>query len=286
MSNRKRFVICLFLVVFGTFVFCLTKVYEGNFIDSKISDDDRYSVFRKVEGFRNENMERYVRYYEGNSFLDFSDVVLRVNIGLDRGFYEYVGNASIKDNNCILVNKYLRLDKGYVPSDLEKISDEFFIYGNSNVRMLRSEARKYFEKMSLDSIRSGSPVYGQSAYRSYERQEYLYNSAVRSYGKVSADKDTARPGFSEHQTGLTIDVSSTKDGNMLEFENSRSYKWMMDNSYRYGFILRYPKGKEKIHGFVYESWHFRFVGLGVAKDMHDNYSDLTFDEYYYLKIAK
>ena len=73
---------------------------------------------------------------------------------------------------------------------------------------------------------------------------------------------------------------------MLNFENTPSFRWMQNNSYKYGFILRYPKGKENIHGFIYESWHYRYVGIKVAKDMHDNYPDLTFDEYYYKFIDK
>jgi len=287
MSCKNRVFVCLFLIVFGTLIFFMTRVYESNVVKNNMfSEVNGYLPFEKVYGYKIENRERYVKYYDNNSSLSFEDVVIRVNIGLDRDFYGYVGNSDLGKGNCVLVNKYLRLDKDYVPSDLEEIDDEYFIYGNKNVRLLRSEARKYFEKLSYDSIRSGHPVYGQSAYRSYERQEELYDSASKNGGKMNADKDTARPGHSEHQTGLTIDVSSTKDGNMLNFESSDSYKWMIDNAYRYGFILRYPKGKEKIHGFVYESWHFRFVGIDVARDMHDNYSDLTFDEYYYKKLVK
>ncbi|MGN0993153.1 MAG: D-alanyl-D-alanine carboxypeptidase family protein, partial [Bacilli bacterium] len=134
--------------------------------------------------------------------------------------------------------------------------------------------------MSADSIKNNTPVYGQSAYRSFEKQRILFNDAALRYGKESADLDTARPGHSEHQAGLAIDVSSTKNGNMLDFENTDSFNWMVNNAHKYGFILRYPKGKEEIHGYVYEAWHYRYVGIEVATDMYNNYSDLTYDEYY------
>ena len=164
---------------------------------------------------------------------------------------------------------------------MDSINSKYFINGNKDTNFLRKEAKLAFERLSEDSIKNGTPVYGQSAYRSYEKQEYLYNEAVSDYGKEKADMDTSRPGHSEHQTGLTIDVSSTKRGNMLSFERTPSFSWMSNNAYKYGFILRYPKGKENIHGFIYEAWHYRYVGEKIAKDMHDNYSDLTFDEYYY-----
>ena len=73
---------------------------------------------------------------------------------------------------------------------------------------------------------------------------------------------------------------------MLDFETTDSFKWMIDNAQKYGFILRYPKVKENIHGYIYEAWHYRYVGVKVATDMHNNYSDLTFDEYYYKFIDK
>ena len=180
----------------------------------------------------------------------------------------------------VLMNKYNKLRDDYEPDDLEEIDSKYFIYGNTLVRKLRKEAKEAFESLSKASIENGTPVYGQSAYRPYEMQSGLYESAVYEYGKERADIDTARPGFSEHQTGLAIDVSSTKGGNMLYFDDTASFTWMKDNAYKYGFILRYRDDKTDITGFMYESWHYRYVGLEVAKDMHDNYPDLTYDEYY------
>ena len=282
MNKNKRIIIIFVLLVIGISIFCISNVYEERIVlREKLDRIDSYTPFKKTTNFKEENKERYVRFYEMNKNLSYEEVVTRVNIGLDYGFYNYITLSDTKKDILILTNKYLRLDEDYKPSDLEKIKVDYFINGNSKVSYLRKDARNAFERLSADSIKNNTPVYGQSAYRSYKKQSILYNSAVKSYGKEKAMLDTARPGHSEHQTGLAIDVSSTKTGNMLDFENTDSFNWMVNNAHKYGFILRYPKGKENIHGYIYEAWHYRYVGVKVATDMHNNYSDLTFDEYYY-----
>lgn len=282
MNKNKRIIIIFVLLVIGISIFCISNVYEERIVlREKLDRIDSYTPFKKTTNFKEENKERYVRFYEMNKNLSYEEVVTRVNIGLDYGFYNYITLSDTKKDILILTNKYLRLDKDYKPSDLERINGDYFINGNSKVSYLRKDARDAFERLSADSIKNNTPVYGQSAYRSYKKQSILYNSAVESYGKEKAMLDTARPGHSEHQTGLAIDVSSNKTGNMLDFENTDSFNWMVNNAHKYGFILRYPKGKENIHGYIYEAWHYRYVGVKVATDMHNNYSDLTFDEYYY-----
>ncbi|MGM9878947.1 MAG: M15 family metallopeptidase [Bacilli bacterium] len=282
MNKNKRIIIIFILIIIGAIIFSLDKVYEERIVlKEKLEKIDVYTPFKKTTNFKQENRERYVKYYERNKNLSYEDVVTMVNIGLDYDFYDYITLSDTNKDILILTNKYLKLDENYKPNDLERIDNKYFINGNKDVNYLRKEAKEAFERLSADSIKNNTPVYGQSAYRSYERQNILYNEAVKSYGKEKADLDTARAGHSEHQTGLTIDVSSNKKGNMLNFENTSSYNWMINNAHKYGFILRYPKGKEKIHGFIYEAWHYRYVGVKVATDMHNNYSDLTYDEYYY-----
>ena len=114
-------------------------------------------------------------------------------------------------------------------------------------------------------------------YRSYEYQVNLYNKYVENDGIKEADTYSARPGYSEHQTGLCVDVY---DGEIdyTNFEKSDSYNWMQENAYKYGFILRFPKGKENLTGYQYESWHYRYVGKKIAKYIKEN--DLTLEEYY------
>lgn len=250
-------------------------------IKEENNNTDPYKEYRNANNFKLENANRYIVYKENNPSLDYETVVTYVNIGLDKEFYSYIAKANTSKGILLLMNKYLKLDNDYEPDDLEEISNEYFINGNSAVRNLRKEAKEAFEMLSKASIENETPVYGQSAYRPYSMQEKLYNNAVNQSGKKQADSDTARPGHSEHQTGLAIDVSSTKSGNMLSFDNTNSFTWMQENAYKYGFILRYTKGNENIHGFIYESWHYRYVGIKIATDMHNNYPNLTYDEYYY-----
>jgi len=283
MKKETLFLIILFLIIFIFAVINLTTMYENYYSikNKKIEEDNINDPFKNTSNFKNENKERYIIYYEKNKHLSYEEIVTFVNIGLDKGFYNYITNANLKKENLILVNKFNKLSKDFTPTNLEEINNKYFINGNQNVRKLTKEAKQAFEKLSQDSIKNNTPVYGQSAYRSYETQENLYNSAINNYGKDKADLDTARPGHSEHQTGLAIDVSSTKEGNMLEFGNTPSYTWMINNAHKYGFILRYTEKNEKIHGYIHEPWHFRYVGTEIASDIYNNYSNLTYDEYYY-----
>ena len=116
-----------------------------------------------------------------------------------------------------------------------------------------------------------------SSYRSYKDQDEIYKS-FKTVSLQYADSYAARPGFSEHQTGLALDITSLEHKSQKEFKESVEYKWLKDNCYKYGFILRYPENKEHITGYNTESWHFRYVGNEAAKIIHDE--NITFDEYY------
>ena len=139
------------------------------------------------------------------------------------------------------------------------------------------------EIMVHEARKEGYDIRVMSSYRSYQYQEKLYNDYVAVDGKEEADAYSARPGFSEHQTGLAVDI----DNNLLpytSFEQTKTYTWMINNCYKYGFILRYPKDKEEITGYNYESWHYRYVGKDIAKYIRTH--NITFDEYYIKFIDK
>ena len=276
---------CLFIALKLNGISFFNK--NNDTIDENINfANTKYKDYKKCKDYDLKNIDRYLLYKKKNEKIDYCDVVTYVNIGLDNEYYTNTEKTDMSYDNLILMNKYLYLDKDYIPDDLEEISSKYFIYGNSKVRMMRKEAKEAFEKLSSDSIKNGTPVYGQSGFREYSRQKELYDYAVSTSGVKGADKDTARPGYSEHQTGLVIDVSSTKDGNMLTFDKTKSFKWMNNNAHKYGFILRYPSDKVDITGYTYESWHYRYIGVKTATDMHDNHSDLSYDEYYYRYIKK
>lgn len=225
----------------------------------------------KLNYFHKENLERYINYSEKNKF-DYEDTITYVNIGLDKDYYTDINKENNPDDIFVLVNKYHALDSKYVPSDLETISSK---YSRGSNNLMRAEAKKAFEKMCEAALKDNITIYSGSAYRSYNYQLNLYNRYVANDGKRRADTYAARAGHSEHQTGLATDIMNAK----LQFisGSDKEYTWLVNNSYKYGFILRYPKGKEDITGYMYEEWHFRYLGIDVATDVYK--LGITYDEY-------
>ena len=134
-----------------------------------------------------------------------------------------------------------------------------------------------------DAKEEGLLLIVNSSYRDYEVQDAVWKEYAEVHGEEWADNKAARAGSSEHETGLALDIV-TNNVVMNEFENTDEFKWLQKNAYKYGFILRYPKNKENITGYEYESWHYRYVGEKVAKEIHD--MDITFDEYYAYYLDK
>ena len=145
-------------------------------------------------------------------------------------------------------------------------------YGNG----LNSATQSAFDKMNADAKSLGLSLWIASGYRSYWTQNTLYNNYVASDGKEEADTYSARPGYSEHQTGLAFDLNSVEDS----FANTDEGKWVKDNCYRYGLIIRYPKGKESITGYIYEPWHLRYVGVDLATKLYNDGDWITLEEYF------
>lgn len=180
----------------------------------------------------------------------------------------------------VLVNRNYLLPEEYVPEDLVKPNITFSYYGVYEKSYMRKVAATALEKLFAAASEEGIRLKGVSAYRSYSRQKAIYNRNVSTKGEKNANRVSAIPGSSEHQTGLTIDVSASSVGCALEerFGDSTEGKWLAKNSYKYGFIIRYPKGKEDITGYSYEPWHIRYVGKNLAKHLYKK--KLTLEEYY------
>ena len=137
-------------------------------------------------------------------------------------------------------------------------------------------AKEAFESMSDDAKKEGMNIIAMSSYRSYDYQVNLYNNYVKTDGKEAADTYSARPGYSEHQTGLAVDVYNLELP-YTSFEKTEEFNWMQENAHKYGFILRFPKDKVDITGYQYEAWHYRYVGKEVAKYIHNH--NMTLEEY-------
>ena len=237
-----------------------------------------------LDYFKEENLDRYIKYdfIDTKSVYDttilkekynYEDTVTFVNAYLDKDYYSNDIPLS-KDKASkldVIVNKYYKLDKDYEPEDLTVINSKFA----SGTQKLRKEAADKFEEMASDMLKENLKIYAGSTYRSYSYQEGLYNRYVKKDGFKEAETYSARAGYSEHQLGLAVDIVNGK-WNYLS-EGDKEYTWLVNNSYKYGFILRYPHESEYITGYVFEDWHFRYLGIDLATKVHE--SKLTYDEY-------
>ncbi|MBQ3511060.1 MAG: M15 family metallopeptidase [Bacilli bacterium] len=224
--------------------------------------------------YKKENKNRYLSYKNKYPNITNRNILIYTNIGLDQEPYSNIKIINQPTKINTLVNKYNYLDKNYIPDDLELVT--------SNIK-LRKVAKKSFEKLVNSAKKENLYIIPVSGYRSYIYQEKLYNKYSAIDGKDKADTYSARPGHSEHQTGLAIDVC-TKEKSYIEFENTIEFKWMQENAHKYGFILRYPKNKEHITTYQYEPWHYRYVGVNIATNIYQK--QITFDEYYTIYLDK
>lgn len=269
---------------------------------SFIKNNDAYSIhqtilivnnyFDKIEGYDlsqllnfaeeryyiNKNLKRYLDYYQNNSDMSVRQIIEAVNCNRDREFYKDVYPTDTNDKFLLLVNKYYYLSNEFIPNDLVYF-DSKYVDGNYNPQLVK-EAYDAFIEMHDVAYDDGYDIKisGINAYRDYWQQEKTYKYYEDVYGTEGADTCSARAGFSEHQTGLTIDTTVYKsDGSSFDsFEEE--YRWLRNNSWQYGFIFRYQGEKEFYTGYEEEQWHYRYVGIEVAQYIHDN--EITFDEYY------
>ena len=234
-----------------------------------------YPKLIKQKYFIYNNLDRYLAYYKENKNDKLSHVISMVNVNADYDYYDekVVKKTDTSKNELMLVNKYNYLTNDYAPEDIVDVSVQF-AYGDNEIK---SEVYEKFRSMYNDAKKEGLYLIITSAYRDYNFQNELWESYKKQQGEEWADSVAARAGYSEHQTGLTLDIV-TYNANMNEFENTDEFKWLQNNAYKYGFILRYPKDKEDITGYSYESWHYRYVGVDAAKKIHK--LGITFDEYY------
>ncbi|OZB95246.1 M15 family metallopeptidase [Paenibacillus sp. XY044] len=194
--------------------------------------------------------------------------------------YDVEHVVSNPTSDTVLVNKTYRLPEGYVPPDLVYPDVAFTFSEKIDKRKMRKVAADALKELFDAAKQDGVYLAGVSGYRSESRQTTLYNNYVDRDGVKAADTYSARPGHSEHQTGLTIDVSGTDGKCAAEscFAGTKEANWLADHAYEYGFIIRYPEGKESITGYKYEPWHIRYVGKEIAEDVTKK--DITLEQYF------
>ena len=199
--------------------------------------------------------------------------ILKTMDGID---YPVVENP---DQINIIINKKVTLSSDYIPNDLVVPNVK---HTAGNKKMMRLEASEALEQLFSTAKIQGYTLIAASGYRSYSTQKGLYSRYVATYGKKEADTFSAKPGQSEHQLGLTMDYTSIRYGNQItgKIANTPEGKWVTHNAHRFGFIIRYPLGKEDITGYKYEPWHLRYVGIDLATSIYQ--SGKTMEEYYLL----
>ena len=177
-------------------------------------------------------------------------------------------------NYLMLVNRDNVLKKTYIPHGLVDTKSKY----KEDV-LINDKVYKMFLLMKMEALKNGYDIDIMSGYRTYDYQEKIYNKLIRDKGMNYAFRYIAPAGASEHQTSLAIDICVYRDNKCFiehDIENSLEIKWLQNNAHRFGFILRYPFGKEDITGYNYEAWHFRYVG-NIASYMY--YNNLTLEEY-------
>ena len=266
---------------------------EAKFIIKKLNyDNENYFVNNDKNSnlinilnekyFLEKNLHEYIEYKAKNKKKSFSDVVAIVNVGANNDWYDNktVKETDLSKGNLIIVNKFNYLNETYEPDNITEISLSCS-YGSNKVSKETNDA--YIE-MAKAAKEDGVQLMANSTYRTYERQDEIYKDFYYSKGINYADNYAARPGHSEHQTGLALDIFTTGNSTTSNFEDSDAFEWLSKNAYKYGFILRYPKDKEYLTGYNYESWHYRYLGVEVATKVYN--SGLTYDEYYAFYIEK
>ena len=232
----------------------------------------KYIEFFKDPYYVEKNKELYLQYVD--NYESVRQCVEAINTKSYLDYYTNIEPTDISKDYLMLVNKYYALGSDYEPNDLVDVDPQ---YGRGR---LRQEVYEQYCKLQDDASELGYNFKICSAYRAYDVQYGLYNGYLEEDegGQASVDTYSARPGHSEHQTGLCLDLYDAVYG-MDDFGLSEASAWINENCYKYGFIIRYVESKEKVTGYQAEPWQIRYVGNPIiAQDIMEK--GITFDEYY------
>ena len=204
-------------------------------------------------------------------------------VSFNKNLYSISDPASI----WVVVNKQRPLNpKTYVSTQLVVPNIPLRLGSGSSEMRVSATISGALEQMTQAAKNEGANLMLASGYRSYGSQSAIYSSHVKTYGQVSADRQSARPGHSEHQTGLAADLEPSNRACEIAqcFGTLAEGKWLAANAYKYGFIIRYQSDKEAVTGYMYEPWHVRYVGVGLATEMNKQ-AITTLEEFFGLPAA-
>lgn len=202
-------------------------------------------------------------------------ILVGFNIIIISKVSDYLYRPQVKYNKLMLVNKENSISEDYIPDNLERIQVRCRPNITKEETYMVKEAAQALEQMFAVAEDEGIYLYASSGYRSYNTQKSIYERNIKASGVKYTNKYVAEPGKSEHQTGLAMDI--TNESYSLNSNETLEGKWLEENCYKFGFILRYEDGKENITGYNYEPWHFRYVGKREAGKIFNE--NLTLEEY-------
>lgn len=230
-------------------------------IDNKINK-------KIILGFINEKyyidayLENYINYYEYNQDKSFTDVVTIINTHTDNPLYENTMKTDTTKGIYVILNKYYYTDNQYPADNLVTIDKKY--QSNNNDLLLNKEAYNSYIKLIEEASNNNFKYKIKNAYESFENQEKNYNESIK-----NQNNDLTKPGHSDYQTALSIDIVSS---------SNEATKWLQNNAHKYGYILRYPENKESITGFEHNQEHYRYCGIQCATYIYEN--NITYEEYY------
>lgn len=257
--NRKgKLVLFIFVLLICLLIFLLVRPKE----EKKQTNVDK--PVNKVDPIDSEQKDA-----EEYNLREGEEIISKT----DKGYLITKLNDVYYVDGVLIVNKTYPLPSNYKPKNPYKEITKDYLYGGDYIEDF---VMKSYLKMQEDAKSEGINLKITSGYRSYSVQVELYNSYKKRDGKEAADTYSARAGYSEHQSGLCFDLNGTNK----DFIKTKEGKWLNDNSYKYGFTLRFPEGKSDYTGYMYEGWHFRYVGVELATILYNNGDWLSLEEYY------
>jgi D-alanyl-D-alanine carboxypeptidase len=220
---------------------------------------DPNARFSELYFYEKDRLNRYLEYETAHPELSPSDVVWRVDVDIDKPFYEDPIEIADTDSEQALVNKHFKFPDDFVPAELVSIGGDYRV---------TPAAKDAYERLRADAEAAGYSVRAASAYRSIEYQVNLY-ARYMNEDPANADNYSARPGFSEHHTGRTIDLVGPA-GTLRGFVGTEEAEWVRENAWKYGFIVRYTDENESVTGYESEPWHITYIGGEAAVLMREN----------------
>jgi len=260
LNKKGKILIFIIFIIISIIIYHIIDKYDNN-IPTNDNIKSQNNVLDKIS--------KNTKIIDDKNLRDGEEVIGTT----DKGFKITKLNDVTYIDGVLIVNKTYGLPSTYEPINPYKEITNDYLYGADYIE---DYVMNEYLKMNEDAKKEGINLKITSGYRSYNVQVDLYNEYKKRDGKEAADKYSARAGHSEHQSGLCFDLNGTNE----KFIETKEGKWLNDNAYKYGFALRFPEGATKYTGYIYEGWHFRYVGVDLATKLYNDGNWISLEEYF------